>query len=71
MEAKVFSDIVKFRKGKIQLAQYAQSLSLPSAIYLVFVESEVTIPSVLEEEKEYEGVLIKTHLVPYNLELDF
>jgi hypothetical protein len=71
VEAKVFSDIVKFRKGKIQLAQYAQSLSLSSAIYLVFVESEVTIPSVLEEEKEYEGVLIKTHLVPYNLELDF
>jgi hypothetical protein len=71
VEAKVFSDIVKFRKGKIQLAQYANSLSLPSAIYLVFVESEVNIPSVLEEEKEYEGVLIKTHLVPYNLELDF
>jgi hypothetical protein len=71
VEAKVYSDIVKFRKGKVQLAQYAKSLSLTSAIYLVFVESEVNNPTVLEEEKEYEGVLIKTHLVPYNLELDF
>ncbi len=71
VEAKVYSDIVKFRKGKIQLAQYAKSLSLSSAFYLVFVESEVNNPTVLEEEQEYEGVLIKTHLVPYNLELDF
>jgi regulator of replication initiation timing len=71
VEAKVYSDIVKFRKGKIQLAQYAQSLSLKEAFYLVFVESEVNNPTVLEEEKEYEGVLIKTHLVPYNLEKDF
>jgi AAA-like domain len=71
VEAKVYSDIVKFRKGKVQLAQYAQSLSLKEAIYLVFVESEVDNPTVLEEEKEYEGILIKTHLVPYNLEKDF
>jgi AAA-like domain len=71
VEAKVYSDIVKFRKGKIQLAQYAKSLSLSSAFYLVFVESEANNPTVLEEELEYEGVLIKTHLVPYNLELDF
>ncbi|MDZ7879054.1 MAG: AAA-like domain-containing protein [Saprospiraceae bacterium] len=71
VEAKVYSDIVKFRKGKIQLAQYALSLSLKEAVYLVFVESEVNNPTVLEEEKEYEGVLIKTHLVPYNLDKDF
>ena len=71
VEAKVYSDIVKFRKGKQQLAQYAQSLSLSTAIYLVFVESEVTNATVLEEEKEIEGVLIKTHLVPYNLDKDF
>jgi hypothetical protein len=46
-------------------------LSLKEAIYLVFVESEVNNPTVLEEEQEYEGVLIKTHLVTYNLEKDF
>ena len=71
VEAKVYSDIVKFRKGKLQLAQYAKSLSLSSAIYLVFVESEVTNATVIEEEKIYDDILIKTHLVPYNLDKDF
>ena len=71
VEAKVYSDIVKFRKGKQQLAQYAKSLSLPTAIYLVFVESEVNNPTVIEKEEMVEGILIKTHLVPYNLDKDF
>lgn len=71
VEAKVYSDIVKFRKGKTQLAQYAKSLSLSWAVYLVFVESEVDHPQVVEAGEEIEGVLIKTHLVPYNLDLDF
>ena len=71
VEAKVYSDIVKFRKGKQQLAQYAKSLSLSSAIYLVFVESEVVNKTVIEEEKIIDDVLIKTHLVPYNLDKDF
>ena len=71
VEAKVYSDIVKFRKGKRQLAQYAKSLSLSSAIYLVFVESEVTNATVIEEEKIIDDILIKTHLVPYNLDKDF
>ncbi len=71
VEAKVYSDIVKFRKGKNQVAQYAKSLSLTSAIYLVFVESEVTNPTVIEEEKLVDDILIKTHLVPYNLDKDF
>ena len=71
VEAKVYSDIVKFRKGKQQLAQYAKSLSLPFAIYLVFVESEVNNETVIEEEVTIDGILIKTHLVPYNLDKDF
>ena len=71
VEAKVYSDIVKFRNGKKQVAQYAKSLSLTSAIYLVFVESEVTNPTVVEAEESIEDVLVKTHLVPYNLDKDF
>ncbi|MDZ7876669.1 MAG: AAA-like domain-containing protein [Saprospiraceae bacterium] len=71
VEAKVYSDIVKFRKGKQQLAQYAKSLSLKEAIYLVFVESEVTNPTVIEETNIVDDILIKTHLVPYNLDKDF
>ena len=71
VEAKVYSDIVKFRKGKIQLAQYVQSLSLESGIYLVFVESEISNEHIKEAQEMVEGILIKTYLVPYNLEKDF
>ncbi len=71
VEAKVYSDIVKFRRGKQQLAQYVQSLSLESGIYLVFVESEITNEKVKEEPEMVDGVLIKTYLVPYNLDKDF
>ena len=71
VEAKVYSDIVKFRRGKQQLAQYAKSLSLSSAIYLVFVESEVSNKTVIEEAKLIDDILIKTYLVPYNLDKDF
>ena len=71
VEAKVYSDITQFKKGKKQLSTYAQSLNLNSAIYLVFVESEITNPNVLENIEMVEGITIKTHLVPYNLEKDF
>jgi hypothetical protein len=71
VEAKVYSDIVKFRRGKKQLAQYAKSLSLPSAIYLVFIESEITNENVIEGNELEDGILIKTHLVSYNLDKDF
>jgi AAA domain len=71
VEAKVYSDIVKFRRGKQQLAQYAKSLSLDSGIYLVFVESEIKNDKVTELPETIDGILIKTHLVPYNLEKDF
>jgi hypothetical protein len=71
VEAKVYSDIVKFKRGKKQLAQYIQSLSLTSGIYLVFVESEISNDKVTEDPEIVDGVLIKTYLVPYNLETDF
>jgi AAA-like domain len=71
VEAKVYSNIVKFRRGKKQLAQYVKSLSLDSGIYLVFVESEIKNDKVTEGSETIDGVLIKTHLVPYNLDKDF
>jgi hypothetical protein len=71
IEAKIYSDITQFKKGKKQLAYYAKNLSLDSAIYLVFVESEITNPNVTEKPETIDGVLIKTYIVPYNLEKDF
>ena len=71
VEAKIYSDIVKFKRGKKQLAQYVKSLSLTSGIYLVFIESEIKNDKVTEAPEIVEGILIKTHLVPYNLNKDF
>ncbi len=71
IEAKVYSDITQFKNGKKQLATYAKSLSLDTAIYLVFVESEVTNKNVIEGTTLVDDVYIKTHLVYYNLETDF
>jgi hypothetical protein len=71
IEAKVYSDITQFKNGKKQLATYAKSLNLDTAIYLVFVESEVTNKNVVEESVMVDGVYIKTHLILYNLETDF
>jgi hypothetical protein len=71
VEAKIYSDIVKFARGKKQLAQYVKSLSLDSGIYLVFVESEIKNDKITEIPEMIDGVWIKTHLVPYNLDKDF
>ncbi len=71
VEAKVYSDIVKFGRGKKQLAQYVKSLSLESGIYLVFMESDIENEKVTENPEIVDGILIKTYLVPYNLDKDF
>ena len=71
VEAKVYSDITQFKNGKKQLATYAKSLSLNEAIYIVFVEAEVTNKNVVESNEMVDDVFIKTHLVYYNLETDF
>ena len=71
VEAKIYSDIVKFKRGKRQLAQYVKSLSLTSGIYLVFIESEIKNNKVTEAPEIVDDILIKTYLVPYNLDKDF
>jgi hypothetical protein len=71
VEAKVYSDIVKFKRGKRQLAQYVKSLSLDSGVYLVFMESDIENEKVTEDPEIVDGILIKTYLVPYNLDKDF
>lgn len=41
------------------------------SLYLVFLESEITYENVFESNEIEDGILIKTHLVPYNLDKDF
>jgi len=71
IEAKIFTDITRFAAGKTQLAYYAASLGLRKGIYLVFVNSEVENPKVLESVESIDDVTITTYLVRYDLETDF
>ena len=71
IEAKIFRDITQFKKGKLQLAYYLNSLGLKNGIYLVFVDTEVTNKKVKEEIEIIENVEVATYLVPYDLEKDF
>ena len=42
IEAKIFRDSTQFKKGKIQLAYYINSLGLKTGVYLVFADTETT-----------------------------
>ena len=71
IEFKIYRDIMRFEKGKKQLAYYANGISVNNAVYLVFVPNTVTLPDIKEEEKEINGVLINTYIIRYDEEKDF
>jgi hypothetical protein len=71
VESKVYHNITQFNTGKKQLAYYCQKLGLKEGFYLVFVESDVTHDEVVESHETFEGVLIKTSIVRYDLDMDF
>jgi hypothetical protein len=55
-----------------QLAQYARSLGLKKAIYVVFTPDHIRYPEEVKEEIfTKNGVDIETYLIPYNEEKDF
>jgi Holliday junction resolvasome RuvABC ATP-dependent DNA helicase subunit len=71
IEAKLFTDSTKFRKGKPQLAYYLKSLGLTEGIYLVFVKNTVTNPKIIESIEFFEDIKVSTYLVRYDMETDF
>ncbi len=71
VETKVYSDTVQFAEGKTQLAYYINKLGLTTGVYLVFVRSTITNPKVKEGVDTIDGVVIKTHIVRYDLKTDF
>ncbi len=71
IEAKLFSDSTKFKKGKGQLAYYVNSLGLKEGVYLVFVKNTVTNPKIIESVEYFEDIKISTYLVWYDVETDF
>lgn len=71
IEAKVFSDSTQFKKGKMQLAYYIQSLGLSTGIYLIFADTETTNSVLVEKTELIEGVSLSTYIVRFDIEKDF
>jgi hypothetical protein len=71
IEAKLFSDLTKFKKGKKQLAYYVDSLGLKEGVYLVFVDNTVTNSKIIESVEYFDAIKISTYLVRYDVETDF
>ncbi len=72
VEFKVFHNSTQFKKGKPQVAYYANSIGLKEAVYVVFVPNDITLASVSENKNEMtDGVSITTYIVRYDEEKDF
>ena len=71
IEGKIYTNITQFRDGKAQLAYYAKRMGLTKGIYLVFVDSKVTHPKVLEAVEVLDSVELTTYLVRYDVSKDF
>lgn len=71
IEAKIFRDSTQFKKGKIQLAYYINSLGLKTGIYLVFADTETTNSVLVAQSESIQNVEITTYIVRYDVEKDF
>ncbi len=67
IETKNYYSPGKFIEGKSQLAYYANSLGLKTAVYLVFCPNNISYPDVVKEQTEFiEGVEMMTCLIEYD-----
>jgi hypothetical protein len=71
IEFSVYQNMRLFGEDKEQIADYAASMGLDVATSLVFVDSEVTIPYIVESVDVLKGVTVSTYLVRYNVKKDF
>ena len=71
VEFKIFRDMVRFEKGKKQLAFYCGSVGISEGVYLVFVPNTVTLPGIKEGVENIHDIEIKTYIVFYDEEKDF
>jgi len=71
VEFKIFRDMVRFEKGKKQLAFYCGSAGINEGVYLVFVPNTVTLPGIKEQVETIDNIGIKTYIVLYDEEKDF
>jgi hypothetical protein len=71
LEFKIFRDILRFEKGKKQVAYYAKTLNISEGIYLVFVPNTVTLDGLEETLEHIDNIEVRTYIVRYDEEKDF
>ena len=71
VEFKIYRNPAQFERGKQQLAYYAESLSIPEGIYLVFVPNTVNLEDIKEETVIIKQTLIRSFIIYYDEEKDF
>lgn len=71
VETKKYYSPKQFRVGKGQLAYYCNRKGIDEGIYIVFIDNQLQLKGIEEEQKMIDGVLIKTFLIRYDEETDF
>ncbi len=75
LEFKIFRDLVRFRRGKKQIAYYCKSMGVQEGIYLVFVPNIALSAGnkkyIKESLDDIDGVAVRTYIVLYDEEKDF
>ncbi|MBI4647372.1 MAG: AAA-like domain-containing protein [Bacteroidia bacterium] len=72
IETKIYKSILRFIKGKKQLAYYCKSIGVKDAVYLVFTPNNIDYTeSVKEQTEKIDGIKIRTYLIEYDEEKDF
>jgi hypothetical protein len=71
VEFKIFRDLIRFEKGKAQLAYYCNSENILQGIHLVFVPNSVDLPEIRGNIEIINNIEIKTYIIFYDEEKDF
>jgi len=71
IEAKKYYSPRAFKKGKGQLAYYANRKGIEESVYIVFISNEIQIEGIEEAKEIIDGVEVKTYLIRYDEATDF
>jgi len=71
IEAKKYYSPNSFKKGKKQLAYYANRKGIEESVYIVFISNEIQMEGIEEAKETIDGVEVKTYLIRYDEATDF
>ncbi|MEM9884622.1 MAG: AAA-like domain-containing protein [Bacteroidota bacterium] len=71
IETKKYYSPRRFVQGKQQLAYYCSRKGISEGIYIVFIDKEIQMDFINEDQEVIEGIGIKTYLIRYDEQTDF